>query len=173
MKRIFIISGFAVVVAVLIILKLTVLSVKTVNATAPAGAAPIPVECYIARDTAVNYEVETVGTVLAREHVDVVSEISRKVVSILMKEGASVRAGQLLFKLDGADIEAKINKLAIELEYAQANETQRQLAVWPGRRRPEARGQNERGGNGRGGHALEKGSTGGLLLHFSGSWFGR
>ena len=132
MKRIFIISGFAVVVAVLIILKLTVLSVKTVNATAPAGAAPIPVECYIARDTAVNYDVETVGTVLAREHVDVVSEISRKVVSILMKEGANVRRGQLLFKLDGADINARINKLTIELQYAEANEARDKVLLSKG-----------------------------------------
>lgn len=122
MKKIFIILGFAVVVCGLVILKLTVLSTKTVKPATAVAVAAIPVECYIARDTSVNYQVETVGSVHAREHVDIVSEISRKIVSILMKEGASVKAGQLLFKLDGADIEARINRLAIELQYAEANE---------------------------------------------------
>ncbi len=123
MKRFFIILGFAVIVGILILLKIFVISPKPKNVAVAKANPPVPVECFIARDTSVNYQVETVGSVHAREHVDIVSEISRKVVSILMKEGASVRAGQLLFKLDGADIEAKINKLAIELEYAQANET--------------------------------------------------
>lgn len=132
MKKVFIISGFAVVVIILVLLKIFVLSPKKAKAPAAAANPSIPAECYVVRDTTVDYRVETVGSVRAREQVDIVSEIARKVVSIPMKEGAAVRAGQLLFKLDGADISARINKLKIELQYAAANEARDKVLLSKG-----------------------------------------
>lgn len=132
MKKVFIISGFAVVVIILVLLKIFVLSPKKAKAPAVAANAAIPAECYVVRDTAVDYRVETVGSVHAREQVDIVSEIARKVVSIPMKEGAAVKAGQLLFRLDGADISARINKLKIELEFAASNEARDKVLLSKG-----------------------------------------
>ncbi|MCX6278044.1 MAG: efflux RND transporter periplasmic adaptor subunit [Bacteroidetes bacterium] len=123
MKRISIFLGFATAVAILILLKIFVFSGKK-EKLSPVNTNPvIPVECYIAKDTSVNYQLETVGTLRANEQVEIVSEINRKIIAILMKEGAFVTANQLLFKLDDADINARINKLAIEVKLAGANES--------------------------------------------------
>lgn len=127
-----IIVGIAVVIGILIWLKISVFTTKTEKA-APSNIVPaIPVECFVVKDTAVNYQLETVGTLTAREHVDIVSEISRKVVKIPMKEGARVQAGQLLFQLDDADIVTRINKLKIELELAEANEGREKILLGKG-----------------------------------------
>ncbi|MEI6436266.1 MAG: efflux RND transporter periplasmic adaptor subunit [Bacteroidota bacterium] len=123
MKRTFIFLGFATVVAILILLKIFVFSDKKEQISQVNTNPVIPVECFIAKDTSVNYQLETVGTLRANEQVEIVSEINRKIIAILMKEGAFVTANQLLFKLDDADINARINKLAIEVKLAGANES--------------------------------------------------
>lgn len=110
------------IIAILVLVKIFVLSGKKEKSATPDVNPVIPVECFVARDTLADYEVETVGTLSARERVDIVSEISRKVVGIHMKEGAFVKAGQLLFKLDDADITSRINKLTIQARLAKANE---------------------------------------------------
>jgi len=122
MKRLLILIGSVVVIAILVLIKIFVLSGKKETAAAPDMNPVIPVECFVARDTLADYQVETVGTLSARERVDIVSEISRKVVGIHMKEGAFVKTGQLLFKLDDADITSRINKLTIQARLAKANE---------------------------------------------------
>jgi len=132
MKRILLLAGFVVVVTILILLKIFAFSEKKVAATPSAANPAIPVECFIARDTLVDYQVETVGSLRAREQVDIVSEISRKVVSILMKEGASVKSGQLLFKLDDADIASRIKKLTLQANLAETTENREKVLLASG-----------------------------------------
>ncbi len=132
MKRTFIISAFILVVVTLILLKIFVFSDKAGPATGLKTIPVIPVECFIAKDTSVNYQIETVGTLRANEYVEIVSEINRKVVAIYMKEGAFVPAGALLFKLDDADIVARINKLTIENNLALANEAREKILLSKG-----------------------------------------
>lgn len=132
MKRTLILLGSAIVIGILIWLKISVFSGKTDKTIRTNSNPAIPVECYLAKDTSVNYQLETVGNLSAREHVDIVSEISRKVVGILMKEGAGVTAGQLLFKLDAADIISRINKLAIELTLAESSESREKVLLSKG-----------------------------------------
>jgi membrane fusion protein (multidrug efflux system) len=50
------------------------------------------------------------------------SEVTRKVVSIAFADGGQVSQGQLLYKLDDADIRAKMRQLHAELELARINE---------------------------------------------------
>ena len=129
MKRILTLAGFAVVVIILILIKIFAFS-DTKVAVAPSAANPaLPVECFIARDTLVNYQVEAIGTLRAREQVDIVSEISRKVTAVRMKEGASVKAGQLLFKLDDADITSRIKKITLQAELAEATESRQKVLL--------------------------------------------
>jgi membrane fusion protein (multidrug efflux system) len=117
---------------ILILLKIFVFSARKEQAN-PANTNPtLPVECFIAKDTLVNYQIETVGTLRANEQVEIVSEITRKLVKIYMKEGADVTADQLLFKLDDADITARINKLSIELKLAQANDGREKVLLAKG-----------------------------------------
>ena len=82
----------------------------------------IPVEVYIVCDTSMIYQLATIGSLRASESVDIVSEISKKVVGVFLREGSNVSKGQLLFKLDDADIIARINKLSIEETLAETNE---------------------------------------------------
>jgi membrane fusion protein (multidrug efflux system) len=129
MKKIISLSVFAIVIIILALVKIFLFPVK-INKAAVTNVNPaIPVECFIARDTSVDYQVESVGTLRAREQVDIVSEISRKVVAIQMKEGAMVKTGQMLFKLDDADITSRINKLAIQAKLAEANESREKVLL--------------------------------------------
>ena len=92
----------------------------------------VPVEVYIARDTSTVYQLSTIGSLRANESVDIVSEISKKVVTVLLKEGSFVSKGQLLFKLDDADIVARINKLDIEEKLAELNESRQKAQLMKG-----------------------------------------
>jgi membrane fusion protein, multidrug efflux system len=92
----------------------------------------VPVEVYIARDTSTVYQLSTIGSLRANESVDIVSEISKKVVTVLLKEGSFVSKGQLLFKLDDADIVARIDKLDIEEKLAELNESRQKAQLTKG-----------------------------------------
>jgi len=61
-----------------------------------------------------------------------VSEISKKVVKVLLKEGSFVSKGQLLFKLDDADIVARIDKFDIEEKLAELNESRQKAQLMKG-----------------------------------------
>ena len=89
----------------------------------------VPVEVYIACDTSMIYKLSTIGSLRANESVDIVSEISKKVVSIYLKEGSNVIRGQLLFKLDDSDIVARLNKLTIEEKLAETNESREKVQL--------------------------------------------
>jgi membrane fusion protein, multidrug efflux system len=132
MKRTLIITGCIIIVVILALLKIFVISGKQVQATTSDANPAIAVECYIAKDTSVSYRIETVGTLRANEQVEIVSEINRKIISISLKEGACVSKGQLLFKLDDADINARINKLTIEEKLASANESREKVLLSKG-----------------------------------------
>jgi len=132
MKRLIQIIAVAAVVTALILIKIFALTPKKEKAVQPAANPPLPVECYLCRDTLVDYRIETVGTLNAREEVNIVSEITRKVIAIKMKEGALVSAGQLLFKLDDADITSRISKLTIQERLAEANESREKILLASG-----------------------------------------
>ena len=89
---------------------------------APSSVPVFPAEGYLVRDTLVNYELNTIGTIRANESVDIVSEISKRLISINFREGTFLNKGTLLFKLDDADLKARLEKLTIMEELAHQNE---------------------------------------------------
>jgi len=89
---------------------------------APAAERVFPAEGFLVRDTIVNYELNTIGTIRANESVDIVSEISKRLISINFQEGTYVTKGTLLFKLDDADLKARLEKLTIMEALALQNE---------------------------------------------------
>ncbi len=129
MRKIITLLVFTAVVVALVMVKIFALSGEKEKVAIAAVNQALPVECHIAADTMVNYRVETVGTLNAREQVDIVSEIPRKVVSILMKEGARVSAGQVLFRLDDADITSRIKKLTLQARLAEVNESREKVLL--------------------------------------------
>lgn len=68
------------------------------------------------------------GTLLARESVEVVAELNRRLVRIVAKEGQRVEKGALLYELDSADLRAEL--AVLEVDTAQAKrDVERQTAL--------------------------------------------
>jgi len=58
------------------------------------------------------------GTLLAHESVDLVSELSKRLIKVKAVEGAKVKKGDLLFQLDGADLHAQLRRLEVQKRQA-------------------------------------------------------
>jgi membrane fusion protein (multidrug efflux system) len=78
------------------------------------------------------FGVTTIGTLRANEVTAIVPEISKKVISVVMKEGAFVEQGDLLFRLDDSDLLARMVKLRIEERLAAANEAREKALLTKG-----------------------------------------
>jgi membrane fusion protein (multidrug efflux system) len=62
--------------------------------------------------------IQTTGTVLADEEVNIVSEISGRIIQIAFKEGANVTKGQLLVKINDDELKAQLGRLEYERKLA-------------------------------------------------------
>ncbi|HRY33026.1 MAG TPA: efflux RND transporter periplasmic adaptor subunit [Bacteroidales bacterium] len=84
---------------------------------------PVQAECYLVRDSVLEFPFTGVGVIRANEAVDIVSELSLKVVSIPFREGSMVRKGDVLFELDGAELKASLDR--VRTEHGLAVETEK------------------------------------------------
>lgn len=75
-----------------------------------SGKGTLPVSGIIARHTVTANGIPTNGTLLANEEVDLVAEIVGKVRQIYFQEGSRVKKGQLLLKVDDADLQAQLDR---------------------------------------------------------------
>lgn len=90
-------------------------------ASAPSSAPvapPVPVDVVTVGLAAFDVQVQATGTLLARESVELVSELSRRLVKVRAEEGAQVKKGQVLFELDAADLNAELGRLAVQARLA-------------------------------------------------------
>jgi membrane fusion protein, multidrug efflux system len=96
---------------------------KTGTAAPSTIVAPgIPVDGYIVQPAVLKDELEITGTLEPNQEVDIVSELPRKIIHILVRDGASVKSGQLLFEMDNADLLAQLEKLHQQEKLAELNE---------------------------------------------------
>jgi membrane fusion protein, multidrug efflux system len=73
-------------------------------------------------------KVAATGTLLARESVEIVAELSRRLLRVVAKEGQRVEKGALLYELDASDLRAEL--AVLEVDTAQARrEVDRQTAL--------------------------------------------
>jgi len=94
------------------------------GADAPLRAVGVVVEATVLRESA-----RTVGTLTANEAVDIVAELSRRLVRVHVEEGAVVDKGALLFELDDAALRAELAELEARRTLAASTvERQRRLA---------------------------------------------
>ena len=93
-------------------------------APAPAAAAPqaVPVDGAVIRPGSLKEELEVTGSLVANQQVDIVSELTRKIIRVNIKEGNFVKAGTLLFQLDDDDLQAQLEKLHQQEKLAILNE---------------------------------------------------
>lgn len=100
------------------------------TSVAPASTAspPIPVQVFVATPTPLEVKVSATGTLLARESVEVVAELSRRLVRVAAKEGQRVEKGALLYELDASDLRAELAVVEVDAEQAR-REVARQQAL--------------------------------------------
>ena len=89
----------------------------------------IPVTAYIAVYETLKNKVYTTGTILANEEVELRSEISGKIISILFKEGSYVNKGDLLVKINDADLQAQLRKAESKVKLIEDRERRQQQLV--------------------------------------------
>ncbi|MEK7256603.1 MAG: efflux RND transporter periplasmic adaptor subunit [Bacteroidota bacterium] len=97
---------------------------------APGGmrGGPVQVEAFIAKTKVLAENLEAPGTLLPFEETEIRPEISGRLVSLNVQEGAAVQKGALLAKLFDEDLQAQLKKLQVQLEIAQKTlERQREL----------------------------------------------
>jgi membrane fusion protein (multidrug efflux system) len=85
----------------------------------------LPVKALVVRPQALSNKVLTTGTVLADEEVDLRSEVSGTVRQIAFAEGARVRKGELLVKIDDSELRAQLKRLESERNLAADKERRR------------------------------------------------
>lgn len=99
---------------IVIVPRLGWLSVKsegTEESNKPAkGGNALPVSGIVAEYSLTTNGIAAVGTLLANEEVELVAEIVGKVRGIYFQEGSRVEKGQLLLKVDDADLQAQLTR---------------------------------------------------------------
>lgn len=103
------------------------LSAREAKAASPAGsnsaassAPSIPVDVVRVSAEPLQVHVQASGTLLPRESVELVSELSRRLLKVRAEEGSNVKKGQVLFELDAADLNAELGKLDVQTRLAKA-----------------------------------------------------
>jgi membrane fusion protein (multidrug efflux system) len=95
---------------------------KPAASTAIAAAPGIPADVHVVAPGAVKQLIEIAGTLAANQEVSISSELTKKVVSVPVKEGHWVAKGALLFQLDDADLQAQMERLRQQEKLAALNE---------------------------------------------------
>lgn len=118
-KIIFSIIGIAVV---FLLIYFKVKSPEAKHQTAGKTKIPTLVNAYLVSTQMLDNNVFATGTVIANNDVTLTSEVSGKVTKLLIDEGSKVKTGQLLVKLNDADLQAQLMKLKFQEKLAQENE---------------------------------------------------
>jgi membrane fusion protein, multidrug efflux system len=95
---------------------------KEKTPVAPVAVQATPVDGAIIKPASLKEELEITGSLAANQQVDIVSELTRKITRVNVREGAYVQQGQLLFELDNADLQAQLEKLHQQEKLAMLNE---------------------------------------------------
>lgn len=85
----------------------------------------ITVEAFLVENKDFNYTQTFAGNIIAGESVELHSEISGKITKINFKEGSFVSKGQLLVKINDADLQAQLKKNSLQIELATTDENRK------------------------------------------------
>ena len=80
------------------------------------GNAPIAAQVFVVNASQFSSGIQAVGTLLANEEVDIISEISGKIVGIYFEEGKTVKQNQLLVKVEDTDLQAQLKRAEHQLK---------------------------------------------------------
>lgn len=91
--------------------------------TANPGQQPVMVSAVVVKPSTISDKINSSGTVLANEEVELRNEIPGRVIHIYFKEGSRVNKGELLVKIFDTDLQAQLKKLTLQKTLAEKNET--------------------------------------------------
>ncbi len=97
--------------------------VAEVDQPSTTEAMKLPVDVKVVRNLPIIQEETVAGSILATREVTIMSEVSRKVTGIHFQDGQVVKKGQLLYKLDDAEVLARMKQVDAELSLAKLNES--------------------------------------------------
>lgn len=120
---------YAIAVAVLALAACTEAQSQNGASGAQGGGPPaIPVEVMLAVEDTVIEEIFATGEIEAVQSIELRPEVEGRLVEIYVQEGAEVRSGAPLFKVDDAELKAQVARLEAERDLAsQALERTREL----------------------------------------------
>lgn len=95
---------------------------ETGNGSMSLANSITPVKAHIVDSEKLSNSVYATGTILANEEVELRSEVSGKVTQILFKEGSFVNKGDLLVKINDADLQAQLRRAESKLKLSQEKE---------------------------------------------------
>ena len=103
-------------IAVILIVKFVFLS-KPQEQAKSSAVQPSPTSVYIVQTAELNQEITSTGTLYANEEVVLCPEVAGKITAINFQEGERVSKGQLLVKLNAADLTAQLSKLEVQRKF--------------------------------------------------------
>jgi membrane fusion protein (multidrug efflux system) len=111
-------------VVVLLVLKYLFFPSESSQADQKSGklggkSMPSNVTAIVVKAEKLNNEVYASGTIIANEEVDLQPELSGKIILLNFEEGSHVSKGQLLVKINDADLQANFKKLQLQLSLSE------------------------------------------------------
>lgn len=113
------------IIAALALIKIFFLKPENAGPPSAGGnqkAQTVTVTGFVAAPSLLENNISSSGTVFAYEEVDLRPEMSGKLVSVLFTEGTNVTKGQLLAKINDADLQAQLKKLNLQYKLAKERE---------------------------------------------------
>lgn len=97
-------------------------SEKKTVATTSRGPSAVPVQGYVVVPEVIRPSLRVAGTLLPMEVTEIRPEVSGRVTTLSVREGAYVTKGTVLARLFDEDLRAQLQKLKVQLEVAQKTE---------------------------------------------------
>lgn len=97
-------------------------SSSTQNRPGGAASTAISVEVLVVQPTLLENKINTTGTLLANEEVELRSEISGRITDVLFEEGRRVAKGSLLLKINDSELKAQLKRKESEEKLAASDE---------------------------------------------------
>lgn len=90
---------------------------------------PLRADGFVVKTQTVTDQIEISGTIVANEATEIHPEVSGLITALYFREGAYVKKGAALAKLNDADLQAQRRKLEVQLKIAQQNENRSEQLV--------------------------------------------
>jgi len=87
--------------------------------SAKSSGSGVPVNVYIVGRESIDNQIFASGTVLPNEEVNLMAEISGRLIKLDIKEGAYIQKGQLIAKINDRELKAQLQKIGYNQELAQ------------------------------------------------------